>query len=62
VVVDGQVSMTSRGEGVLARLWPTVERAEQALLAGFTSDEISLLMKQLRRIQEQSQLLMSGHE
>jgi TrmH family RNA methyltransferase len=62
VVVDGQLSLTSRGEEVLAKLWLTVERAEQALLVGFTTDEISLLMMQLRQIQERCQLLMSGHE
>ena len=62
VLEDGTLRLTSKGEEVLAKLWLTVERAEQALLVDFTTDEVAILMNQLRRIQRQCAALMKGRE
>jgi len=62
VLEDGTLRLTSKGEEILAKLWLTVERAEQALLVDFTTDEVSILMNQLRRIQRQCAALMKGRE
>ena len=62
VLEDGTLRLTSKGEEILAKLWLTVERAEQALLVDFTTDEVAILMNQLRRIQQQCAALMSGRE
>ena len=62
VLRDVQLSLTSRGEEVLAKLWLTVERAERALLVDFTTEEVGLLMDQLRRIQERCAVVMGGRQ
>ena len=62
VLEDGTLRLTSKGEEILAKLWLTVERAEQALLVDFTTDEVAILMNQLRRIQQRCAALMSGRE
>ena len=62
VLRDVQLSLTSRGEEVLAKLWLTVERAEQALLVDFTTEEVGLLMDQLRRIQKRCAAVLGGVE
>jgi RNA methyltransferase, TrmH family len=61
VATDGDLVLTARGEEVLARLWPTVERAEQRLLADFTTEEVGAFMKQLRSIQAQCALVVDGN-
>jgi len=44
--------LTPKGEEILARLWPVVEKTEQNILSSFTEEEKTGLMENLRRIQE----------
>lgn len=52
VVMDESLSITQRGEEVLAKLWQVVENTENMVLEDFSDSERSLLLKQLQRIQE----------
>jgi RNA methyltransferase, TrmH family len=46
------VTITEAGERILAQLWSVVERAEQAVLTGFSEAEREQFKAYLRRIQE----------
>jgi RNA methyltransferase, TrmH family len=46
------VAITETGERILAHLWSVVERAEQAVLTGFSETEKEQFKAYLRRIQE----------
>jgi len=62
VLEDGTLRLTSKGEEILAKLWLTVERAEQALLVDFTTDEVAILMNQFATDSTAVRCLMSGRE
>ena len=58
---DNEVELTGKGEEVLAKLWPVVERTERMILSDFTGDEADVLMRQLHRIQEKCLQLANGN-
>jgi RNA methyltransferase, TrmH family len=60
VAIAEDLTLTARGEDALAKLWPAVDRAEQKLLADFTTDEVQVLMAQLRRIRAQCCRVIDG--
>jgi len=61
IVGDREIELTDRGEEVIARLWPVVERTEQMILSDFAGEEVHVLMKQLHRIQEKCLQLANGN-
>lgn len=60
VVQKNELGLTAKGEETLAKLWFTVERTEEKILAGFTSDEAQALMTQLRQIQKRCQQIIKS--
>ena len=60
IVKNKEIELTSRGEEVLAKLWPVIERTEQMILTDFAGEEADILMKQLHRIQEKCLQIMDG--
>ena len=46
------LGLTPEGEEVLGKLWFTVEAAEQKILKGFSEEEVRIIKKQLKNIQE----------
>lgn len=60
---DPQIIMPTPGaEQAIAQLWTIVERAEQAILTGFSPQEVDQFKDFLRRIQENCQRIANAHE
>ena len=55
------VSMTPAGVELLAKLWPTMQAAEQKILADFSSQEVETFMRHLRTIQQSCISLIGEH-
>jgi RNA methyltransferase, TrmH family len=60
ITLATDVRMTRAGEEMLAKLWPVVERAEGKILSGFSAEQSSALMAQLRLVQDNCVKLMNG--
>jgi RNA methyltransferase, TrmH family len=60
ITLATDVRMTTAGEEMLAKLWPVVERTERKILSGFSAEQSSALMGQLRLIQDNCVKIMDG--
>lgn len=51
-------SITTKGEEIIGKIWPVIEKCEQSILQDFTSDEKNQLKSFLARIQNNCEMLM----
>jgi TrmH family RNA methyltransferase len=59
VAREEKLTLTSKGEHVLAKLWFTIEATEKKILSAFTPEEANALMKQLHLVQQRCVEIMA---
>ena len=52
VIQDKVLQLTSKGEELLAKLWPTIENTEHEILSDFTAEEAQHFMQHLHSLQQ----------
>jgi RNA methyltransferase, TrmH family len=58
---EDELKITTKGEEVLAKLWFTVEGAENKILTGFTPEEAKTLLRWLSQIQNRCQEILKSN-